>query len=1622
MHSSLSSKQRHAVQDRARDRDQARSRPVRRTALALAAAAALGPMAVAPASAASCTWNTTNGNWNAIVNWTACATGNGNPAGAPGAADSATIGSTGVVAVTTGQSINALSNAGTVSIASGGSLLLNAGGGGTVNSGTINVASGGTLTFDGRSFAHAISGGGNFVLAGGTLRMEGANTTTMAAGTAIRGYGNVGTAGLQGGAMSFVNNGTFSADTNGASLVLNAPATSGSYTNNSLFEARNGGTLVLNASVSQGGSGVLQALNGSTVSLNGVVVSGGTVTTAGTGVIQASNNQANLLSNVTLSGVVDLASATSQLRVGNNLALNGGTINVGASTLYFDNRDNQGQAATQSVTGTGTITLAGGGIRMEANNPAQTTIASGVSIAGWGTLGSASIQSGQYTLINNGLISANSSGNTLALQAMANGSQPVQNNGILEATGGGTLRLDTSVIGASGSQLRAGAGSTILINGVTVSGAVNTTGTGTLTASNNSANLLSNVTLNGVIDLSVATSQLRVGNNLTLQAGSSIRVGASTLYIDNRDNLGLAVNQSLSGSGSITVAGGNIRFETNNPSQTTIASGVSISGYGNLGQASLQSGQHTLINNGLISANSSGNTLVLQAIANGSQPVQNNGILEATGGGTLRLDTSVVGASGSQLRAGAGSTIVMNGVTVSGAVNTTGSGTVTASNATANLLSNVTLNGVIDLSGATAQLRVGNNLVLQNNASIAVGGSTLYLDNRDNVGLNVSQSITGSGSITLAGGSVRMEVNNPATTTLGAGVSISGYGTVGQPGLQGGNYSFINQGTVSANTSSQTLQIVTPGNSGSFNNQALLEARNGGTLQLSGSINQTAAGSVQALNGSTVQINGVTVSGGTLSTSGTGAIRASNSSANTLSNVTLAGVVDLASATSQLRVANGLSFSGGSINVGASTLYLDNRDNAGLAVNQTLSGTGTITLAGGGIRMDANNPAQTTFASGVTISGWGTIGQPAFQGGQYAVVNNGTIVANTAGQTLSLVPFANVGGLSGSGTLQVAGGTLSLATGQASTQGTLAIGAAGTLATNNQNLTLNTDYTNVQAGSGNSFVRRAGVTGTGQILAGGNAAMNITGAQVTGGNTGNATLTIGNVRVGGTTFNYQLANVGTTGPTLRGAIQTSVNGGNLTDTRLSGVGVTAGNFSTGAVGSNSGNLGVTFTVASAGPLAALSGQVLNLRSNFDNIADQKLNIALASGSAAYNAAVGSATPTPIAFAAQRVGGTLSQVLTVANTAPSGAFSEDLNASFSGFTGAASGSGSIAGRLAGSNNTGTGTMSVALDTSTSGNKAGTATLSYATAGAVNGVSNGLGVASAGSQTINVSGNVYAPAVPVLNTTTVNFGTVRVGDTITAQGVSVSNTASGALTDTLRATLAGGASPFSTTGTVSGLAAGGTNASSLTVGLNTSTAGNFSSNGTVTFTSQNPEMADLARGTGNVALLATVNNIAAPLLAKTSGAGSFSGSGTSYTLNFGTLIQGGGVVSSLLSLANSAGGPADALAGSFVLSALAGTPFSALSGFGSFSNVAGGSSLPGGLSLGFNTSTVGNFSSTITLNPRSTNLSQADLTLGAITLTLQGNVAAVPEPGTWALWLAGLAVLGGLARRQAAMRRG
>ncbi len=138
-----------------------------------------------------------------------------------------------------------------------------------------------------------------------------------------------------------------------------------------------------------------------------------------------------------------------------------------------------------------------------------------------------------------------------------------------------------------------------------------------------------------------------------------------------------------------------------------------------------------------------------------------------------------------------------------------------------------------------------------------------------------------------------------------------------------------------------------------------------------------------------------------------------------------------------------------------------------------------------------------------------------------------------------------------------------------------------------------------------------------------------------------------------------------------------MNGGNITDARLSGTGVTAGNFGPIAPGAISGNLAVTFNAASAGPLTPLSGQVVHILNNFDNLTAQSLTITTGAGAAAFQVAQPTLASSTINLGNVRLGSTTTQALGLTNTSMAPApFQESLNASFSGSTGAATTSGSI----------------------------------------------------------------------------------------------------------------------------------------------------------------------------------------------------------------------------------------------------------------------------------------------------------------------------------------------------------
>jgi len=1225
-----------------------------------------------------------------------------------------------------------------------------------------------------------------------------------------------------------------------------------------------------------GSGNALNGAAGSALNVNGNIINDGAISfTGGSG----ANTVLSLGSNATLSG-------------GGTLTLNS---NVGGSGTAFI------QQATGGITLTNQSTIQGSGI----------------------------IGNGGLTFVNgaSGVVNANQSGQSLILNMnnTADAGNALENAGLLEATNGGILQLNSIIINNSGQAITAnGAGSTLNLSNSTINGgALTASGGGTMQTQNSAT--LNGVTLNGTYLTGLGTETSVSGTNtanavLQVNANGS---GAAVLVISGATTLqqGGTVNlvSSNGGTAYIQQASGGI----------TLTNQGLIQGAGVIGNGGL-----TFVNGatGVVNANQSGQSILLNMnnTADAGNALENYGVLEATNGGALQLNSIIVNNnSGQSITAtGSGSALNLSNTTINGGA-LTASGGATMQNQNTATLNGVTLNGAF-LAGIGTSTNISGTITTNGSLQVASG-------NGANTVLGIAANTTLQGGViqlsnsTGLGGASYIE-QNEGSLTLTNNATIQGAGVIGNGGL-----TFINtaSGVVNANVAGQSM-LLNMGNTvdagGALENSGVLEATNGGTLQLTSlTINNVAGQSITATGaGSALNLSNATINGGALTASNGATMQNQNSA--TLNGVTLNGTFQSGSGTltnlSGTTTVNGnllATASGGSntiLNVTGAT---------------TLQGPGTVTLASSGagnVYIQQNN-GGITLTNATTIQGSGIIGN-----GGLTLINaaGGTINASSSGQLLT-INAQNTndahGEIANSGTLSATAGTLAIVPGVygsgtilTSGSGVVTLGAAssaGTLVNNGttsgaalvlgaNNITVSSDYQNANFGTGNSFNKLANVSSSGgQILAAGDVAQAITGANVTNGTSATATLTIGNVHVGqATTYDFSVANTGSTGPALRGAVQTNVNGATISDSAL---GVTAQNYGPVAAGSQSGPIAVTYTATSAGALAALTGtNTLHIANNFQNVAEQNLDIVVGSGAGAYNLAAGNTNAVTVAN--QRVGGTTGATLAVQNTAPSGAYTEALNATFAGSTGSVtSTAGSIQGG-AGSGVAGGATnnsaLTVGIDTSSSGLKSGSVTLNYVSNGTG---SSGLGNTGVGTQVVSVTGGVYQAASGSVLTAPLNFGTVQVGQSI-SQALSIRNTATGAsgyvedLNASFGASSGTGAGAISGSGAVNGLVAGGTDSSHMTVSVNTASAGtingqiavNFYTAGTVNGVSDNLGVAAVGSSSygvsGTIQTVGQVVNQASPLVAS--------------SVNLGNVRIGGTFASQGISVTNqSVGAPQAAL---------------------------------------------------------------------------------------------------------------
>lgn len=310
-----------------------------------------------------------------------------------------------------------------------------------------------------------------------------------------------------------------------------------------------------------------------------------------------------------------------------------------------------------------------------------------------------------------------------------------------------------------------------------------------------------------------------------------------------------------------------------------------------------------------------------------------------------------------------------------------------------------------------------------------------------------------------------------------------------------------------------------------------------------------------------------------------------------------------------------------------------------------------------------------------------------------------------------------------------------------------------------------------------------------------------------------------------------------------------------------------------------------------------------------------------------------------------------QTLSLTNGAAADGFSEDLDAIVSGSTGGALGAGFISLLVPGATNAAA--LVVNLDTSTVGAKSGTVTVGLASNGAATSL---LGTITLASQVITVNaGSVFRLAAPSGISSPVTFvGNYRLGNVVTPQALSLTNAAAAdGFSESLDASFVGNTGGATGTGAISLLASGGTNATSLLVGLDTSTVGVKAGTVTVGFAS-NGAGTSLLGTTARPAQVITVNagnvfRLAAP-------------SAITSPLTFGGNYHvGDAVTPQALSLTNAAtaDGFSEKLDAAFTSVAGGAT------GAGAISLLGAGVSNSSSLFVSLNTSTVGSKSGSVTV---------------------------------------------------------
>jgi hypothetical protein len=429
-------------------------------------------------------------------------------------------------------------------------------------------------------------------------------------------------------------------------------------------------------------------LNGGTL-INGTVLAG----TSGQGVIATSSG--GTLNDVTLNGNLNLTSIDAFLTITNGLTLNGTATLGGDAYLGF--------SGTQTLGGTGAVLFDSTSYPYYYNALVLTesnttlTIGTGMTIEGGTTVGVGYSQIGGFDS---------------AFGVGSNSGTQINDLGTIKATVNGTLTLAGTF---TGSQTLDSTNGAVVLTGTLANDSL-TCASGSVLTITPSGATLSDVVLNGNLNLTSVNAFLTITNGLTLN-------GTATL--DGDAYLGFSGTQTLGGTGAVLFNSTSYPYYynalvlTQSNTTLTIGTGMTIEGGTTVGVGYSQIG-------GFDSAFGIG--------SNSGTQIDNLGTIEATANGTLTLAGTF---TGSQTLDSTNGAVVLTGVLANDSLTCANGSALTIISSGA-ILSDVVLTGNLNLTAVDAFLTITNGLTLD--GTMILGGDA-YL------GFSGTQMLAGTGAV-----------------------------------------------------------------------------------------------------------------------------------------------------------------------------------------------------------------------------------------------------------------------------------------------------------------------------------------------------------------------------------------------------------------------------------------------------------------------------------------------------------------------------------------------------------------------------------------------------------------------------------------------------------------------------------------------------------------------------------------------------------------------------------------------------------------------------------------------------------------------------------------------------------